>query len=169
MIVAGVLHTGGIEDVCFQDLLVGFACDALDDGAEEKVTGVVVGIFRAGVELEIAARILLYKLIDLVRVAADVLKEAGLACVTRNARGVREQVMDCYFVPGVFSIFRQVVRQLRIELDLSLFYQLKNDGRRELLRNRPKPKLRIGRVRNSPLHIREPKSALVSDLPILGD
>jgi hypothetical protein len=46
---------------------------------------------------------------------------------------------------------------------------LKNDRRRELLGNRPKPKLRIGRVRNVPLDIRWSKRAFVNNFAILGD
>src|SRR4029079_1377720 len=85
MIVAGVLHAYRIEDVLLQHLLVWFTRDVLDDGAQEKVPGVVVQKLRTRLELEIAARILLHKLIDLVRIAAHVLEEAWLARITRNA------------------------------------------------------------------------------------
>src|SRR5678815_4185370 len=84
-IVAGVFHTERIEDVLLQHLLVRFTRDALDDGAEKKITGVVVGIFRARLELKIAARILLHEVIYFVRIPADVLKETRLAGVTRYA------------------------------------------------------------------------------------
>jgi len=69
---------------------------------------------------EFVGVILLHELVNLVRIAADVLKEAGLTGVTRNAGRVREQVMNRHLLACVFSISRQVIRQLRVEFDFPL-------------------------------------------------
>ena len=72
-------------------------------------------------------------------------------------------------VARIFSIVGQVIRDFRIELDLSLLDELHRQRRRELLRDRAEAKLRIGRIRNIPLHIRLPVRTFVNNLPILRD
>src|SRR6185369_9809023 len=140
MIVSGVLHADGIEDLLLQHLLVRFSGDAFNDGAEQKVTGVVVGILRTGFKLEIAARVLLHELVNLVRVATHILEKSRLAGVTRNTRSVREQLMNRDLLPDVCSIVWQVIRDFRIELDFSLLDELHRQRRRELLRDRAEAK-----------------------------
>src|SRR5437870_13786602 len=77
VIVAAVFHPQRIENVFFQHLLVRFARDLLNDGAQEKIAGVAVDEFRAGLELEVFARILLNEVVNGERVAADILEESG--------------------------------------------------------------------------------------------
>src|SRR5215217_4835168 len=153
MIVAGVLHSEWVEDVLLQNLLVPFASDAFDDSAEQKVTGVVVGKFGTRLELEIAAGIVFHKLVNLVGIPADVLEEARLARITRNAGSVCEQVMNGHLISDVLAVLREVIGELAVELDLPLFGKLKNDGRGKLLGDRSESELRVGSVGNVPLHI----------------
>jgi hypothetical protein len=80
---------------------------------------------------------------------------------------VREQLMNRHLLSDVFAVIGQVIRDLRIELDLSLLDQLHRQRRRELLRDRAQAKLRVRRIRYIPFHVREPKPAFVNNLPIL--
>src|ERR1043165_3580287 len=77
--------------------------------------------------------------------------------------------MNRDLVSHVLAVVGQVVGELAVQLDLSLFDELKNDGRGELLGDRSESKLRVGSVRNVPLHIRKSNPALVNHFSILCD
>src|SRR5690349_6111817 len=80
-----------------------------------------------------------------------------------------QQVMNRDLLSDIFAVIGQVVGELAVQLDLSLFDKLKNHGRGELLGDRSESKLRVGSVWNIPLHVRESDRALVNDLSILRD
>lgn len=82
---------------------------------------------------------------------------------------MRQQVMNRHLFSDVFAVVRQVVRQLAVQLDLSLFDKLQNDCRRKLFGYGAEAKFRVWRVRNVPLHVRHSKVAFINHLPILRD
>src|SRR5262249_44112350 len=141
----------------------------LDDRAQQKVAGVIVFKFRPRLESEIAAAILLYKFLDSVWIAADILEEAGKACIAWNAGRVSEQVVDRYFLAGVFAVVGQVIRELAVELDLPFLDELHYQHRRELLRYRPEPEFRVRGVGDVPFHIRHPIALLENHAAFFGD
>src|SRR6185295_10272452 len=84
VIVAAALHAQRIEDLLLKDLLITLAGDLFDDGPKEKITRIVVGELRTGLEQQVAARVLRDEVSHFVRVSTHVLKEARLVGVTRN-------------------------------------------------------------------------------------
>src|ERR1041385_2181380 len=82
---------------------------------------------------------------------------------------MREQVVNRDLLANVFAVIGQVVGEFAVQLDLSLFNQLQNNGRRKLLGDRSESKLRVGGVWNVALHVRESKPALVNPLAVLRD
>src|SRR5215469_14865908 len=100
VIVTAVLHPKRIEYALLQSLLVRHSGNLLDDRPQQKVSRVVVLKFGAWLESQIAAAILLYKLLDSIRIAAHILEETWKACIAWNARCMSQQVVDSYLLAG---------------------------------------------------------------------
>ena len=64
---------------------------------------------------------------------------------------------------------RQVSRHGCVEVDLVFLDELEHKGGRKLLGHRPDAEPRVGRVRDSPLDVRQPDSATVEDATAVGD
>ena len=168
MIVAGVLHAQRIEDVFPEGLLVRFAGDFLNDCAQEKIAGVAVNKFCPRLEFQIAARILLDKVIHRKRVPAHIRKKSRQRRVTWNTRGVTQQIMNRDLRASVLAIVRQVIAESSVQFDFALLNQLQNQSRGELLCDRAETEFRVRLVRNVPLHIGKAQALLVNDLAVLS-
>ncbi len=168
-VVPRAAHPERVEDPLLHDLGVGLRRDLLDDRAEQEIRRVVVLGLRSRLELQVAAAILQDEVLDPVGIPAHVLEEAGKPRVAGDARRVVEQLVDRDLGARVLAVVGQGVGEGGVELQLAVPDELQHDRRGELLRDRGEAELRVGRVRDLPLEVREAEALLEDHLPVLGD
>ena len=75
MVISRVCHSHRIQDVRLEYILIALTCDLFDNGTQKKISGIVVDIFGARLELQVAAAVCLHKFFNRVWIATYFVKE----------------------------------------------------------------------------------------------
>src|SRR5256884_3512508 len=128
VVVAGILHSKRDENVFLQERFVGFSRDMLENRPEKEISGVVVAVLRAGLELQVAATEFFHEIVDGVVAARKFSKQSRFRVVARlrDTGRMAEQLADGDFRTSVMAVGGEVVGEGAVEPNSAMTLGRKN-------------------------------------------